>query len=91
MKLKKVIYLILSELLFIIIGYGLHAILELVVLNSNNNITWYTHFSGSCALHPIISYGLFIASLVAGVVVGLNWWRIVYIERRHWRFKKNKE
>ncbi|MDP2683756.1 MAG: hypothetical protein Q8P20_01740 [bacterium] len=81
MKFKKTIYIILTTLLFVIISYGLHAIIELIILKSNTNITWYTHFGGSCALHPIISYGLLALGLVTGLWIGPKWWKWVYIIR----------
>ena len=93
MKLKKTIYVILSVLLFIILSYGLHALVEIIVINSTDNPTWYTHFGGQCTLHPVISYGLLALGIISGIMAGFKWWKMVYIEHRHRKFRKlnNKE
>jgi len=90
MKVKKTIYIILSALLFLIISYGLHAVIEIIILNSTDSPTWYTHFGGSCALPPVISYLLPVIGIIFGIWAGFKWWQIVYVERRHWRFKNKK-
>ena len=87
MNIKKPIYLVLVVLLFVIISYGFHAIIELILLNSGAEITWYTHFDGSCALPPVIGYGLLVLGITAGLWIGPKWWNWVYVEKRHWRIK----
>lgn len=89
MKTKKVIYITLATILGILLSFILHAVIEILVLNNSNEIIWYTHFGrGLCALHPTISYGLWLMGIIGGFLLGRIWWRIVYIEKRHWRFNK---
>lgn len=38
-----------------------------------------------------IRYTLGIVGAAWGYRLGKNWWRIVYIEKRHWKFKKTGE
>lgn len=77
-------------LLFVIISYGVHAIIEILILNTTENHIWYKHFGGLCALPPKISYGLLILGVVAGLWIGPKWWQWVYIEKKHRRTKYKK-
>ncbi|MCH7491969.1 hypothetical protein IID19_00045 [Patescibacteria group bacterium] len=89
MRVKKMIYISLSSLLGIMISYIFHAAIEISYINSTDVTKWYKHLGvGSCALPPYIQYGLLAIGAVGGVMVGFHWWRIVYIEKRHWWFKK---
>ncbi len=92
MKAKKTLYLICSTVLGIILSFIAHAAIEIVHLRTADNITWYKHFGiASCALYPAIAYGLLIIGIIGGFLLGLFWWRIVYIEKRHWRFRKKSD
>lgn len=86
---KRPVYLACTILLGIILSYGVHAILEIAYLrwaeNTGHVITWYTHFGlGSCALHPVVQYGLLATGIVWGWLTGRIWWRWVYVEGKHW-------
>jgi hypothetical protein len=96
MQYKKTIYLCASTFLGILLSYIVHAAVEIMYLNhalaSGQSVKWYSHFGlGSCALPPYIQYGLLAAGIVGGYWLGRWWWRIVYIEKRHWRCKIKKE
>ncbi|MFH0828588.1 MAG: hypothetical protein V1907_00175 [Candidatus Kerfeldbacteria bacterium] len=96
MKGKRFLYLALSTFLGIILSYGIHAVVELMYLNwaekTNHLLTWTMHFGvGACALSPYVQYGLFIAGVVGGFLIGRVWWRIVYVEHRHWMRKEDRE
>ena len=85
MRVKKIIYIILSSLLGIMFSYILHAAIEITYINNTNVIIWYQHLGiGSCALPPYIQYGLLMIGAIGGITLGFYWWRIVYIEKRHW-------
>lgn len=45
-------------------------------------------YGSSEFLSPLISVPLLISFLILGYIIGQKWWRIVYIEKRHWRSKK---
>ncbi len=90
MKLKRTIYYILTAFLGLIFSAIVHTIVEVLTLKYSEQITWYTYLGGaSCALHPVLFYGIFIVGIFGGLVLGHVWWKIVYIEKRHWRFKKS--
>jgi len=72
-------------------SYLTHAVIEMTYLNNADNITWYKHWGTfGCALPPIIQYGLLAIGVIGGFFVGRLWWRVVYIEKRHWRFKNER-
>lgn len=95
MRRKKILYIILITVLGIMLSYLAHATLEISALrkyiSSGAGIEWHSHFGiGQCALSPFVQYGLFAFGLVGGILLGFNWWRIVYIEKRHWRMRTKK-
>ena len=91
MSLKKTIYLMASTILGIMLSYLVHAAIEIVYLQQAGSITWYSYGGvGACALPPVVQYGLLIVGIVGGYLLGRYWWKIVYIEKRHWRFQKDK-
>jgi len=94
---KKTIYLILSVILGIMISFIIHGLMEIVYLNwvekSGHLVAWNSVLGkGSCALSDWVKYGLLILGIIGGYLLGRHWWQIVYMEKRHWRFKnKNNE
>ncbi|MDP3964863.1 MAG: hypothetical protein Q8Q20_04405 [bacterium] len=85
---KKKVYVAFSILLGILLSLLAHAGIEALYLGwadaNNQVVTWY----GGCSLHPFIQAAIFVLGAVGGFFLGLWWWRIVYIEKRHWH--KNK-
>lgn len=84
---KRPVYLACTTLLGVIASYGLHALLELLYLwaaqRNGWEIHWTRHFGvGLCALPAFVQYGLFVAGVVGGFLLGRVWWRWVYVERR---------
>lgn len=83
---KRPVYLVCSTVLYVILSFGLHAIIEQWLLNSrladHQTIRWYSFFGGQCALPPVLSYGLLALGLISGPLIGRIWWRWVYVERR---------
>ncbi|MBU0597675.1 hypothetical protein KKF61_01610 [Patescibacteria group bacterium] len=91
MKAKYYLYRILSVILMVLLSYIIHALAEILWLKYADDIIWYNHLGiGMCALHPIFQYTILILGIIGGFFIGKVWWRIVYIEKRHWRFKKDK-
>ncbi len=43
-----------------------------------------------CVLPSFFQYSLPIIFLISGYYLGQYWWKIVYIEKKHWRFKNKK-
>lgn len=49
-------------------------------------------FSGFRCFLPFYVQAIFLLSgVVGGYLLGRNWWRIVYVEHRHWRYNKNRK
>ena len=42
------------------------------------------------AMPTWVQYIFLIAGTVGGYFLGQHWWRVVYIQRRHWTFRLNK-
>jgi len=92
MRLKKIIYLFLSIVLGLILSFLIHALIEIIYLQNVNSATvnWHSVLGkGSCALPIWLQIGLPILGIVGGYLLGCWWWRIVYIEHRHGKFKNN--
>ena len=88
---KKAIYIIFSTLLGILLSFILHAGIEVLYIRYSEKVNWNSVFGkGLCALPVWLQIGLFIFGAVFGFLLGLFWWRLVYIEKRRW-FKKKKE
>ena len=84
---KKTIYIILATFLGIIISFLFHAGIEYWYLSSTDAaiISWSNN--GSCALPIWLQVLLLVAGIVGGIVMGFWWWKIVYVQKRHWRMK----
>jgi len=37
-----------------------------------------------CYLPPYLQFGLVALGLIGGYFLGQTWWRLVYVEHRHW-------
>jgi hypothetical protein len=89
---KKKIYIFFTILLGILLSIIVHGLAE----------SWYINFSLErgiylepvgflgrvCYLPFYMSALLLLAGLVGGYFLGKNWWRIVYVEKRHWRMRR---
>lgn len=92
MKLKKTVYIILTMFLGLELMFIVHRLLEywytgtltaLTIVPPQTNFWIFSTY-----LPPIVPIVLIIAGLLLGYRLGQTWWRIVYIEKRHWRWKK---
>ncbi len=93
---KKATYITLATILGVLLSYVMHSALEIwylrILTAHNYTITWYQHFGvGSCALPPLVQYGLLLVGLVGGWLLGHMWWKIVYIDHRHWRQRAHRD
>lgn len=90
---KKTIYILLATILGILLSTLAHSGIELWYLGwterTGHDITWTLFFGiGLCAFPPWLQYGLLILGAVGGFLLGRWWWRLVYVEGRHWRRKQ---
>lgn len=95
MKIKKIIYQIATTFLGLLLSFLTHAIIEIWYLKwadrTGHIVKWTSVFGkGLCALPIFLQIGLFILGGISGFLLGLYWWRIVYVEKKHW-FSKKKE
>ena len=93
MKQKRRVYIFLTIILGIILSYIVHAGVELLYLKvaGFENVTWYMHWGfAPCSLPPFVAYSILLIGIIGGYFLGRFWWQLVYVEKKHWRFK-NKE
>jgi hypothetical protein len=68
---KKVVYIILTSILGTLVGFIAFELLSI-----------------RCATIGLLSFSYFwtliLAGAISGFFLGFRWWRIVYIEHRHW-------
>ncbi len=77
---KKTIYLIAAMLLGFLLAFIVYAelaIWQIEHLSSNGNNFWE---------FPILA----IVGITLFYFIGQRWWQIIYVERRHWQWKKKK-
>ncbi|MBU0707123.1 hypothetical protein KKG41_01990 [Patescibacteria group bacterium] len=91
---KRAIYILLAIILGLVVSIGLHALAEMWYLNwaenTGHEVVWSKYFGlGGCALPIYLQYGLFALGIVGGYLLGRWWWKLVYIEGRYWRHKRN--
>lgn len=61
------------------------------ILEQGMNVEWTAVYGKpSCALPVSLQYGLLLGGLVIGYLLGIRWWKLVYVEKKHWRFRKKK-
>lgn len=89
-SLKKVIYVILAIILGKLLGlvaYGLLSIKFIAMLTRRRLPVEYDHIYGPIySPVPANLFWLFILTgVVTGFFVGLRWWKMVYVEHRHWK------
>jgi len=86
---KKTIYIILTMFLGLLLAEIAHWALEAWFINSviaSGGIPQENIFLGiHCYLPIIVQLSLLIFGLIGGYFLGQTWWRIVYVEHRHWR------
>lgn len=92
-KAKKRIYIALTVFLGIMLSFITHALLEVTILRQafvEGRLVEGTYFLGVgwCALPIWTQYTFPILGIGGGYWLGQHWWKIVYIEKRHWRFRK---
>jgi hypothetical protein len=75
----------LGLLLAEIIHWSLEAWFINTIIASGGVPQEYVFLASHCFLPPYFQISLIAFGLVGGYFLGQAWWRIVYIEHRHWR------
>jgi len=91
--LKKIIYILLTILLGFLLTVILHVLLEVIFYNyllasRLPVLTYYTPIYGESLLPFSIQLTLFNFGIISGCLLGFFWWRMVYVEHKHWHRKK---
>ncbi|MFA6364859.1 MAG: hypothetical protein WCW78_00455 [Candidatus Paceibacterota bacterium] len=86
---KKGIYIFLTVLLVEMCGFIIHELVSMEVLAmliKNGMTVPYFHIAGFfySPLPPYVFLILFLIGIFGGIFLALHWWRMVYIEHRHW-------
>ena len=91
MKNKKRIYILAAMFLGFLLSMIAHAKIEIWHIQRTLDAGMVPASYGRQEfLHPLASVALLAIGLSFGYVVGQRWWQIVYVEKRHWSFRKNK-
>ena len=92
MQIKKTIYILLTMLLGLLLAEIGHWLIEIwwvkQLILSGSIPREYVFLDTHCFLSPYLQLGLLALGLIGGYFLGQTWWRIVYIEHRHWKRRK---
>ncbi len=79
MPLKKILYILLTMVLCMLLSFLAHVFILLQVFGYEPAAPW---------LLPVWAWvTIKLSGIACGWFLGHTWWRIVYIEHRHWRWK----
>lgn len=85
---KKQIYIFCTIILGVILGTILHAVLEMgyIALYAKDPVKYGLGLTWREILwvHYVYTAALLILGIIGGYFLGQRWWRIVYIEKKHW-------
>jgi hypothetical protein len=93
---KRSFYIFMTVILGLLLSFILHALIEMLYINHLISIGKLPQGSYPlglywCALPDWTYYSLLVLGIVGGYFLGVNWWRIVYIEKRHWKNRIKKK
>ncbi len=88
-KNKRKIYIFLTIILGILLSLIAYMLTEKYYIDSllASDIVPYLYYK-RFFLPPSLFVLYIIGGSIFGYVLGVRWWQVVYVERRHWRFKK---
>lgn len=90
-KTKRRIYIFLAVVLGVLLGLIAYALLEKAQINAILSLGEApVAFYGRCYLPPGVAITFLIGGMMLGYVLGVRWWQIIYVEKRHWRKWKNR-
>ena len=92
MSYKKIIYHFAAIILWALLGFIAGNMVEKNYIENflaqGKYAPFFPLFGINFYINPIWQFILIVAGATTGYFIGQIWWRIVYIERRHWRMKK---
>ena len=89
---KKQIYIFLAMVLGVLLTTILHGVVEVFYIGLlmenfdkyNLGLSWDAIY----IVHYVFTIVLAVLGIIGGYFLGQRWWRIVYIEKRHWWFRR---
>jgi hypothetical protein len=92
---KKKFYITMVVVLMLELSFLLHSWIEIQYIESalaKGVALSNTYFLGTlyCVLPWWLQYGLLVIAIIGGYYLGQFWWRMVYIEKRHWHNWRKK-
>ncbi len=85
---KRNLYIALVALLGILVGIGVTSLSETYVINNalaQGLIPYaYSYFNTETYIPPYVLLAILLLGAAGGFMLGHTWWRLVYVERRHW-------
>lgn len=87
---KKTVYLFLTMVLVTILTSLLFIVIASLTGSSASYacaVTGVPVLNAFCVLSPAFRIAAVVIGALGGLKLGRTWWRIVYIEHRHWRRK----
>lgn len=84
---KRKIYILLTMFLGLMLSQFVHTGLEMLALTwlvDTGDITW----EAWRMLHATATVIIAVAGLVGGWFLGRHWWHVVYVEGRHFKWRK---
>ncbi|MEK7630635.1 MAG: hypothetical protein AAB417_01205 [Patescibacteria group bacterium] len=92
MQIKRMVYLLSASVLGFLLQLITHALIEMWYINLllNNFARWNFGFSWDqlWQIHHALSTMLVVVGIAGGYMLGVIWWRIIYIEKRYWWRKR---
>lgn len=89
---KRNIYIVLVALLGILVGVGVTSLSETYVINNalaQGLIPYaYSYFNTETYIPPYVLLAILLLGAAGGFMLGHTWWRLVYVEKRHWLYEK---
>jgi len=90
LSLKKIIYVLLAIALGKLLGFLAFELLTLKLVRMLERrglpVEWNQIFWFVWSPLPVYLYWTLIyAGVIGGFYLGLRWWRMVYVEKRHWK------
>lgn len=94
MKANKNVYILLTMFLGLLISFLAHAIIEikLIIRCLHAGTVPFNYSSlghGYCFLPVSLQVALILGGVVGGYFLGEWWWRVVYVEHKHWSKRKS--
>ncbi|HRH93943.1 MAG TPA: hypothetical protein PKV72_05435 [Candidatus Peribacteria bacterium] len=81
---KKMLYVLLTVLLMTIVSFIVHLVFAAEPTSTSCVAAGFL-WDSLCVLPAWSLYSVPLSGVVAGCILGQTWWRIVYVEHRHWR------